>query len=426
MQQSLSVLLLGLLVSLLQSHQVYAQDNSSLNTYSPYTITGIGDIVDAGLTSTGLMGGISTAVRDSRQIDFTNPASATARDTLSFVFDLGGKLKNIYTRNNTLTTSYNTGNFQNITAAFSIWKFGINFGIVPYTQIGYEIERRELSDDIIANIGDVRYQYRGEDGFNQVFLNIGYNIISNLAVGIGGKFYFGNLSRYYNTIYNSSSYYYSTYSYNQLKVADFAPVIGAQYTLPLQTAQQIIFGLSIQPQMRLRTTNIVLSEVYSSAYADTVYNSSTKGRLLMPTHLSFGVTWVSSEKWMLGTEFNYQDWSKTEVLGRSDEMGTSYNIKLGGYYIPSFYDVRYFWKRWTYRAGLRYSQTPLMHNAYQVNDIAVTAGFSIPMRGAGMLTIGTEIGQRGKNSNNMLRETYVNFSLGLSLYEAWFVKYRYE
>ncbi|MGL4955682.1 MAG: hypothetical protein ACRC9X_00705 [Bacteroidales bacterium] len=424
MHKYLSALLFGAFL-LLHNHHICAQDNSSLNTYSPYTITGLGDIVDGCLTPTALMGGISTAVRDNRQIDFINPASATARDSLSFVFDFGGKLKNTYTRSSSLSTSYNTANFQNLAVAFSIWRFGINLGIMPYSQVGYEIERRETSDDIIANVGDVRYRYRGEDGFNQIFMNVGYNILSNLSIGLGGKFYFGNLSRYYNTIYSSSNYY-STYSVNQLRVADIAPVIGVQYSLDLSKSQQAIFGLSLQPQMKLRTTEFVSSEIYSDVYADTIYNALTKGRLLMPTHISFGVSWMSKQKWLLGAEFNYQDWSKTDIMGRSNEMGSSYSLKLGGYYIPSYYDVRYFWKRWTYRAGLRYGQTPLMHNGYQVRDIAVTAGFSIPMRGAGMLTIGTEIGQRGKTANNMLRETYVNFSLGISLFEAWFVKYQYE
>ncbi|MGL4908994.1 MAG: hypothetical protein ACRC3G_06650, partial [Bacteroidales bacterium] len=131
MHKYLSALLFGAFL-LLHNHHICAQDNSSLNTYSPYTITGLGDIVDGCLTPTALMGGISTAVRDNRQIDFINPASATARDSLSFVFDFGGKLKNTYTRSSSLSTSYNTANFQNLAVAFSIWRFGINLGIMPY------------------------------------------------------------------------------------------------------------------------------------------------------------------------------------------------------------------------------------------------------------------------------------------------------
>ena len=42
------------------------------------------------------------------------------------------------------------------------------------------------------------------------------------------------------------------------------------------------------------------------------------------------------------------------------------------------------------------------------------------------LTVGMEIGQRGSLKNNMVRETYVGFSLGVNLYDIWFQQPMYE
>jgi hypothetical protein len=88
--------------------------------------------------------------------------------------------------------------------------------------------------------------------------------------------------------------------------------------------------------------------------------------------------------------------------------------------------VRYFWKRMTYRGGLRYSQTPPLYNGNTVRDVALNAGFSFPMRGAGYLNAGVEVGQRGSTKQGMVQETYLTISVGITLFEAWFVKYKYE
>ncbi|MDR2813820.1 MAG: outer membrane protein transport protein [Prevotellaceae bacterium] len=405
---------------------VYAQDNSSINTYSPYSMYGMGDIAQPGLTATGSMGGITTGVRESRQIDYVNPAGASARDSLTFVLDFGGEMKNFYSKTSTLNTSYNTANFRHIAFAFPVGRFGLSVGLTPFSSVGYEVEQRERNDDIVASMGDVRYLYRGEDGVNQIFLNLGFNATERWAVGAGVRYLFGSISHYYNVQFNTNAYYSNVYSSEVQKISSFVPTLGAQYTQPLDDKRRIVFGASFQPEMKLRGTRTALSQVSANAGYDTAYNSSGSASALMPMQLNLGASITATEKWMLGAEFNYQDWSKTKVINSTDAMGRSYNIRLGGYYIPNRYDVRYFWKRMTYRGGLRYSQTPPLYNGNAVRDIALNAGFSLPMRGAGYLNAGVEVGRRGATGSGMVQETYLTLSVGITLFEAWFVKYRYE
>jgi hypothetical protein len=52
---------------------------------------------------------------------------------------------------------------------------------------------------------------------------------------------------------------------------------------------------------------------------------------------------------------------------------------------------------------------------------------SIALKGTrSMLNIGFEIGQIGSIEQNLIRENYINFSLGLTIYEVWFFKRRYK
>ena len=84
-RQSLLVLLLTIL-----SGVATAQNN----TNSPYTRYGYGQMAEYGSGNSKAMGGIAYGLRDGHQVNFANPASYTAVDSLTFIFDGGLSLQN--------------------------------------------------------------------------------------------------------------------------------------------------------------------------------------------------------------------------------------------------------------------------------------------------------------------------------------------
>ena len=77
-RQTLLVLLLTIL-----SGAMVAQNN----TNSPYTRYGYGQLADQGSGNSKAMGGIAYGLRDRYQTNFANPASYTAVDSLTFMFE---------------------------------------------------------------------------------------------------------------------------------------------------------------------------------------------------------------------------------------------------------------------------------------------------------------------------------------------------
>ena len=63
--------------------------NGTYNGYSPYSVYGIGDLHGSGTSFNASMGGVGIATRNRRFVNTMNPASATARDSLSFMADFG-------------------------------------------------------------------------------------------------------------------------------------------------------------------------------------------------------------------------------------------------------------------------------------------------------------------------------------------------
>lgn len=74
-----------LLVTMLLPLLVLAQNQ----TTSPYSFFGIGDVNDQVNIRTFGMGGANLAVRSNMYINFSNPASYTGIDSLSFVAGVG-------------------------------------------------------------------------------------------------------------------------------------------------------------------------------------------------------------------------------------------------------------------------------------------------------------------------------------------------
>ena len=64
------------------------------STNSPYTRYGLGELSDQHFGNSKAMGGIAYGLRNGLQVNAANPASYTAIDSLTFIFDIGLSLQN--------------------------------------------------------------------------------------------------------------------------------------------------------------------------------------------------------------------------------------------------------------------------------------------------------------------------------------------
>lgn len=121
---TLLVLLLGMWCGM-----VMAQNN----TNSPYTRYGYGHLSDQGSSNSKAMGGVAYGLRDGSQVNFANPASYTAVDSLTFIFDGAVSLQNTNFSNGTLKQNAKNSSFDYITMQFRLAKWcGMSVGVFPF------------------------------------------------------------------------------------------------------------------------------------------------------------------------------------------------------------------------------------------------------------------------------------------------------
>ena len=108
------------------------------------------------------------------------------------------------------------------------------------------------------------------------------------------------------------------------------------------------------------------------------------------------------------------------------------SLRAGFEYTPNRYDARYFFKRCTYRGGAFYRDEYYKLDGHSVRAFGLSLGMTLPVFGGyngrcpNGLTLGMEFGQKGSMANGLIRERFINFTVGINIFDIWFQKPRYE
>lgn len=419
----------------------YAQTGTgAYGSYSPYTVYGVGDLARGGTSFNQSMGGVGVATRNKRYINIMNPAAVTARDSLSFMADFGLSGTNKVFRQGDLKSANNTFDIVNFVISFPIWRSSaMMVGICPFSGVGYDFTYEETQKEIIGQINNVTHQFYGQGTLNTLFIDAGATFFKRLSVGAELDFIFGTLDEYSNVLFASESQRPLTGGYTSV-VRGFTGRFGLQYEQRFGKQSSITLGATY----RLRTKVLGDATNYMFAKAgevvDSIKISQTKIQdldLKFGDELGVGINYRFGDKFSL--EFNYlrSNWSKTRFdnlegfmvrteSGKNFTGSTANSFRLGFEYVPARNDVRYYFRRCSYRAGLYYEDSYYKFDGYNINQRGITLGMTFPVfKWYNGISVGLDIGSRGTLKNDMVRETYTTISIGFNIHDYWFHKHKY-
>jgi len=400
---------------------------------SPYSRYGLGQLTGKSVNTVSMsMGGLSLAIHDPTSLNPANPASYGSLDSSSFLFEIGvvGNLTTLKTSQ--LKESGYDATLSYIFAGFPItrwWKSGV--GIMPYSKIGYNIE----ATIEVPNFSDVIHSFRGNGGLTQVFFGNGFNITENLRAGVDITYLFGQSSRSSMVYYPDSLFIFGTKAESKIRAGGFIFDYGVQYDIKLNNSTRATIGVTYSNKFKIKATRDYLSETLMGGFGDEVekvidttkYVSENKGDIVIPQRFGVGFAINKEGNWLVGVDFEWQDWEDFAVYDVADTLINSFHITVGGEYIPKHSNISSIFKRMTYRAGLRYNQSYLSFGENRINEFGISFGVGFPMRKSKTaIDLGIEIGKRGTTKDLLIQENFVNFTLGISIQENWFQKRRYQ
>ena len=391
----------------------FAQEGTS----SPYSNYGIGEVRFKGTAEARSMGGLAVE-QDSIHINLENPASFASLKLTSFTVGGTGSF-------NTLKTAASSENSTRATLDYlavglPMGKFGLGFGLIPYSSVGYKIKTTAVSD------ADKNKTYTGTGGLNKVFVGLGYKINPKWSVGADINYNFGNIETKYTETQNLVQY--GTLETNTAKLSGMSYNLATQYQTKITKKLSIFAALNYTFENRLisKNTRIVTNSVDEDTFTYTIGDTAIP--LLSRTNFSIGLGEV--KKWQIGSKVVYQAASNlanhyNNPTNVSYGNFTSYG--LGGYFIPDYSSYTNYAKRLVYRAGLRYEKTGLIMNSKSIDDMSFTVGLGLPITGTfSSINIGFEMGKRGTTANGLIQQNYSNISVGLSFNDKWFEKRKFN
>ena len=416
----------------------HAQEGA-YGAYSPYSIYGIGDISAQGTAFNKGMGGVGIATRNKRFINYLNPASVTARDTLSFMADFGLSQKNTIYRQGDLKSGNNTFNIYDFVMSFPIYRSSaFMVGITPFSDVGYDFSSIETDPEIIGNTGNITYDSYGTGSVYQLFAGAGATFWKRFSVGAEVIFLFGNIDKVTNMNYSNSSYR-SLNSGNDLTVRGVTGKFGLQYEQKLGSNVSMIVGATYRMGSKVRGYSTDYRYATQSTVTDTLrYSVDTlkNSGLRFGDEIGVGISFKGGDRWC--AEFNYlrSDWRSSGMdsatgfssVGSSVFTTTvSNSFRAGFEIVPNRNDIRYYFRRCAYRAGVYYDQAYYKLDGNNVNSIGLTLGITLPVfKWYNGISLGVDLGQRASKRNNMIRERYATFTVGFNIHDIWFQKPRYN
>lgn len=418
---------------------------------SPFSRFGFGNFADQYSAMQAGLAGLTTALPDQNHLNFENPATLGSLQFTSFEVGVSTK----YSALNEPGDEENiwTGNLNYLALGFPIINpinkvlerdqtplgIGMSFSLRPYTTVGYNI----LTDIEVPEVGTTSNSFKGNGSSYRLMWGNGIRY-KNFSAGFHVGAIFGKLTNSRRIDFDSLSVAYSTEFQDEVSVGGWLWDAGLMYVLPLKKQdpgagrvrpgeiQRLIFGVSGHGKNYFTTNssgfqrreNLILGDL------DTLFSESDILRqAVLPTELSFGVTYEMVNQLRVGLQYDMGLWTEYRSEAMPANYADTWRIAIGGEYIPDIFSFNSYFAKVRYRFGAFYGTDPRVFNDQQLENYGITLGFGFPMikprETTSYFDIAFELGQFGVS--DLLKETYVKMTLGFALNDnSWFFKRKFN
>jgi len=416
--------------------------SAQITVQSPYSKFGVGNLRGNALPQLRAMGGISAGVYKNtvfNNINMQNPATYSGIDAA--ILDIG--MSGSFTQLKTNSMSENTFNaaLSHVALGFNISRrSGISFGILPYSDLGYDFKSTAKVGANTTNQKDVDYLYTGEGGLTKAYFGYGVSIGDYFRIGGNIEYLFGKLSENRSTEFPNDASALNSRIQNSRSIGGLGYSYGAQYQIQFDSKTSLVLGYSGNARSTLNATITQYVTQYKMDIngaempaIDTLFTDERgKADLVLPLQHQFGITLQKNDRWLIGVDYRMGKWSGMRIGNVNQGLQDTRGFSVGGQITPDYSSISSYLKRVEYRLGFQYDKTYVRVNNQDVKQAALTLGVGLPLssRDRGALykaNLAAEIGRRGSLSNGLLQERYVTFHVGFTLNDAsWGRRYRLD
>ena len=413
-----------------------AQASAQSGTSSPYSQFGLGVLSDRSQGFNRGMNSAGLALRRGNIVNTLNPASYSAVDSLTMIFDMGLSGKVTSYKEGSVRENVRKSDFEYAVGAFRLMpNVGMSFGILPLSNIGYEYSTSTYLRE--SNI-TVAENYSGDGGLRQAFIGAGWRVLKPLSIGVNAAYLWGGYDRSVTTSSSESSLRTLSKHY-EATVSSYNLEVGIQWQQRLTKRDLLTLGATwgVGHKLGADPTCSILTIDAQTGVSDTTRLTVANG-LQLPTSIGVGATWEHSQKLVFAADFTLQKWGSVDFPAY-DERSSQFlllpnllkdrrAVNVGVDYVPGAMSRRLL-SRVHYRCG-----AGMATSYYKVNgadgpkEFSVSAGFGIPLQNSynnrSVLNIS---GQWARTSaTDLITENVFRINIGLTFNERWFAKWKVD
>lgn len=449
------------IVVLLMMSTVCSKAQNGVNT--PYSRYGFGVLSDRSMGFNKGMGGIAQGFRDGQSVNVQNPASYSAVDSMTALFDFGLTLQN---------GNYKMGNVQKNVRNTSVDYFAMHFraaknvgvalGILPISNVKYGFSSSSEPLQGTENVTS-SYSFTGDGGLHEVFLGAGWRPFKPLSIGFNAAYIYGDYTHNMTMSFSESSVLSLARIYSgEIKTYNFD--FGAQYIQPLGKNDKFVLGASYTLGHDLKNNAYRATETLGSGAIQSVKIDTIKNAFQLPHSYAVGLTYYHKDKLRVGVDAELQKWSSCKFPNQQTSISSSEldpdatsqaytstkgqlydrkKIAFGADWTPNIFSRSYF-SQMTYKIGGYYSQSYAKADLTGIvtdkpTEFGLSAGVSLPISNRNLWHNSPKINVSVQwvhsnipylNTSAMkqatLSENYLRFCLGLTFSERWFYKWKVQ
>ncbi len=416
---------------------------STATNSSPYSQFGLGTLNDALLPQTRAMGGISTAINrisGYNTVNILNPASYSFIGLTTIDIGVYGNISTL--KQNTVTGQTNA-NFRlsHFNFAAPVTRHSaISFGLVPYSELGYNYRQSQsnFGTGAPADTSAVNYIYTGDGGLSKGYIGYGFNIGRLISFGGNVSYIFGNLRRFRSTEIPSLFGALNSRTERSNSVGGLNYDFGTQVNIDFSETRHLVLGYSgsASTSLNTRITNVVsqyrtATDGSESSAIDTISNQLiSNGKIKLPLIHRIGISYQKDGKFLIGADYSRGNWSSLTIGGVNQGLQNTQSFNVGGQFTPNNNALKNYFALIDYRLGARYEKTYINISNTNIDVKAVSFGLGLPLpRNGGAfykVNLAGEYGQRGTLQNNLIKENFFTIHVGFTLNDTWFTRYRFD
>lgn len=379
---------------------------------TPYSQYGYGTIDNIATGNQRAMGSTGIGIRNNTQVNMMNPASYTACDSLTFMFDFSVDYKASWYNEAGAQAQGQSGGLNYIAMQFLLGKnVGASIGLTPISHVQY------LYGNTIANGSYTRV---GEGGLSQLYGGLAYQPFKWVSLGVNVGYMFGRVQNYVQVATNATTGIY----YKTLMVNDIRFQAGIQFPIDFDSKNNITAGFTYT--LGKPTEGEALAY---DTFNDTI-TFTMKDYYSMPHCFGAGLSYNYDKRLTIAVDGRYDMWKDAKFYNPNtttyEPMNNRLRLSAGAEFRPKLVSSSYF-DYIRYRIGGFYEESYIKVGNNSVREFGVSCGLGLPLRSEkSILNISLEYSHRKGYPKALLSEDHLAVVVSMTFNEMWFWQRKFE